>query len=114
MTILHRRSQATAAEVQAELPDPPSYSSVRSALRLLEERGAVRHERVGHHFVFEPVVPRERVRTSAIRHLLRTFFGGSRKQAVSALLEDVDFRISDDEYRDLLRLLEQARERGEA
>jgi BlaI family penicillinase repressor len=114
MTILHRRGRATAAEVQAELPDPPSYSSVRSALRLLEEQGTIRHERVGHRFVYFPVVPRERVRTSAIRHLLRTFFGGSRKQAISALLEDSDFRISGDEYRDLVRLLEEARQRGEA
>lgn len=114
MTILHRRGRATAAEVLEELPDPPSYSSVRSALRLLEDQGAVRHERDGTRFVYFPAVPRERVRSSAIRHLLRTFFGGSRKQAISTLLEDSDFRISEEEYQDLVRLLEEARHRSES
>lgn len=113
MTVLHRRGRATAAEVQADLPDPPSYSSVRSALRLLEERGVVRHEREGTRFVYSPEDPREQVRRSAIGHMLRTFFGGSRKQAISALLEDGDFRISEEEFRDLAGLLEEARRRSE-
>ena len=114
MTILHRRGRATAAEVLEELPDPPSYSSVRSALRLLEDEGAVRHDRDGTRFVYFPVASRERVRISAVRHLLRTFFGGSRKQAISTLLEDSDFKISEEEYQDLVRLLEDARHRSES
>jgi BlaI family transcriptional regulator, penicillinase repressor len=113
MSILHRRGRATAVEVQADLPDPPGYSAVRSALALMVERGVVRHERDGNRFVYFPALPRERARSSAVRHLLRTFFGGSRKQAVSTLLEDEDFRISDEEYRELLELLEEARQRGE-
>jgi predicted transcriptional regulator len=113
MTILHRRGRATAAEVQDELPDPPGYSAVRSALGLLMERGVVQHEREGTRFVYFPAAPQERVRRSAVRHLLRTFFGGSRKQAISALLEDADARLSEDEYRELSRLLEEARHRGE-
>jgi predicted transcriptional regulator len=113
MNILHRRGRATAAEVQEDLPDPPSYSSVRSALALLEERGAVRHEQDGSRFVYFPAAPRERVRRSALRHVLGTFFGGSRKQAISALLEDGDLRLSDEEHADLVRLLEDARRRGD-
>ena len=112
MTVLHRRGRATAAEVQQEIPDPPSYSSVRSALRLLDERGIIRHEEEGPRFVYFPVVARERVRESALRHLLRTFFGGSRKQAVSALIEDSDFYLSDEEHAELSRLLDEARSRG--
>lgn len=112
MTILHRRGRATAAEVQEELPDPPGYSAVRSALRLLEERGVVRHERDGQRYVYSPAVPKEGAVRSAVGHLLRTFFGGSRKQAVSTLMDDSDFRLSDEEYRQLARLLEDARRRG--
>jgi BlaI family transcriptional regulator, penicillinase repressor len=114
MNILHRRGRATAAAVQSELPDPPGYSAVRSALGGLEERGVIRHEREGNRFVYFPVTPRDRVRYSVIRHLLGTFFGGSRKAAVSTLLEDEDFRLSEEEYRELAKLLEEARQRGEA
>lgn len=113
MTILHRRGRATAAEVQDDLPDPPGYSAVRSALALMVERGLVRHEREGNRFVYFAAAPREGVRRSALRHLLRTFFGGSRQQAISALLEDEDFRVSDEEYQELTRLLEEARRRGD-
>lgn len=113
MSILHRRGRATAAEIQADLPDPPGYSAVRSALRLLEERGVIRHERDGNRYVYFPGTSKERVRRSAIGDVLRTFFGGSRKQAISALLEDQDFQLSDEDYRELSRLLEEARHRGE-
>jgi BlaI family transcriptional regulator, penicillinase repressor len=112
MSILHGRGRATAAEVQADLPDPPGNSSVRSALAIMVERGTVRHEREGNRYVYFPALPRERARSSALRHLLRTFFGGSRKQAVSALLEDEDFRVSTEEYHELLEQLEEARRRG--
>jgi BlaI family transcriptional regulator, penicillinase repressor len=114
MNILHRRSRATAAEVQADLPDPPGYSAVRSALGGLEERGVVQYEREGNRFVYFPVIPRERVRYSVIRHLLGTFFDGSRKQAISTLLDDEDLRLSEEEYNGLAKLLEEARRRGKA
>jgi BlaI family transcriptional regulator, penicillinase repressor len=113
MSILHRRGRATAAEVQADLPDPPGYSAVRSALALMIERGVVRHVREGNRFVYFAALPKERARSSAVRHLLRTFFGGSRKQALSTLLGDEDFRVSHEEYRELVELLEEARRRGE-
>ncbi|HLU24547.1 MAG TPA: BlaI/MecI/CopY family transcriptional regulator [Longimicrobiales bacterium] len=113
MTILHRRGRATAAEVQEELPDPPGYSAVRSALRLLEERGLVAHERDGQRYVYYPTQATERVRRSALGHMLRTFFGGSRKSAVAALMEDADFRISDEDYERLKQLLDEARRRSQ-
>jgi BlaI family transcriptional regulator, penicillinase repressor len=114
MNILHRRGRVTAAEVRAELPDPPGYSAVRSALSGLVEGGVIRHEREGNRFVYLPVLPRERVRYSAVRHLLRTFFEGSRKQAISTLLKDEDLRLSGEDFEELSRLLEEARRRGEA
>jgi predicted transcriptional regulator len=112
MTSLHRRGRATAAEVRDDLPDPPGYSAVRSALALLVERGVVRQERDGNRFVYFPGAPEEGVRRSAVRHLLRTFFSGSRKQAISTLLEDGDAQLSEEEYREISGLLEEARQRG--
>lgn len=113
MSILHRRGRATAAEVLDDLPDPPSYSSVRSALRLLESKGAVRHDEDGPRYVFYPATPRSRARRSALDHVLRTFFGGSRERAVAALLEDDDLALDDAEYQRLTALLADARRRGE-
>jgi BlaI family transcriptional regulator, penicillinase repressor len=114
MAILHRRGRASAAEVQQELPDPPGYSAVRSALALLVEQGVAAHEQDGPRYVYSPALPRERVRRSALRDLLRTFFGGSRKQAVATLLKDEELRLSGAEYDELRKLLEAARQRGGA
>src|SRR3954453_12381784 len=77
MDILFRRGQATAAEVQGDLPDPPSYSAVRGMLRLLEEKGHVRHEWSGPRHVFQPTRDLAQAQHTAARHLLRTFFNGS-------------------------------------
>jgi BlaI family transcriptional regulator, penicillinase repressor len=112
MAILHRRGRATAAEVQRELPDPPGYSAVRSALALLVEQGVAVQDQDGPRYVYSPALPQERVRRSALRDLLRTFFGGSRKQAVATLLKDEELRLSDAEYDELRKLLEAARRRG--
>src|ERR671925_464450 len=86
MDIIYARGQATAAEVTAALPDPPSYSAVRALLRILEQKGHLRHEQDGPRYVFLPTVPRDRARRSAMRHLVRTFFDGSTEDAVAALL----------------------------
>src|SRR5215472_6315978 len=86
MDILYRGGRATAAEVREALPDPPSYSAVRAMLRLLEEKGHVRHEEAGLRYVFLPTVGRERAKRSALKHLLETFFEGSVEQAVATLL----------------------------
>ncbi|MBZ5601138.1 MAG: BlaI/MecI/CopY family transcriptional regulator [Acidobacteriia bacterium] len=87
LDILYSRGRATAADVQASLPDPPSYSATRALLRILEEKGHVRHEADGARYVFSPAVPRERARRSALKHLLETFFDNSATDAVAALLD---------------------------
>ena len=84
--ILYSHGRATAAEVQTALPDPPSYSAVRAMLRILEEKGHVRHEQDGPRYVFLPTVHRDRAQRSALTHVVRTFFNGSATDAVAALL----------------------------
>src|SRR5687767_14639560 len=87
MDILHRRGRATAQEVLDELAEPPSYSAVRTHLRLLEERGHVKHTVDGQRYVFAPVVARADARKSALSHLVKTFFAGSVEDAVAALVD---------------------------
>jgi predicted transcriptional regulator len=109
MDILYERRRATVAEVLESLPDPPSYSSVRALLRILEEKGHVRHEPDGARYVFMPSVPRSRARQSALRHIVRTFFDGSTEQAMAALLDNASARLSEDELDRLASLIERAR-----
>jgi BlaI family penicillinase repressor len=94
MDFLHRHRAATAAEVSEGIADPPSYSSVRAMLRILEIKGHVRHRQVGPRYVYEPTQPRASARRSALRHLMNTFFDGSPHETISALLdlsgEDLD------------------------
>lgn len=111
MDILYRLGRATAAQIQAELPDPPSYSAVRAALRVLVDKGHIRHERVSHHYEFWPSVPRAVAQQNAARRLLTTFFDGSATKAMAALLECSD-SLSDAEIAELERLVDSAREEG--
>src|SRR6476661_2161438 len=94
MDLLYQLGEATAAEVQERLPDPPSYSAVRAMLRILEEKGHVSHTEDGPRYVFAPVVARDTARKSAVSHLLRTFFDGSVEQAMTALLDATEDRKS--------------------
>ncbi|MGB2714657.1 MAG: BlaI/MecI/CopY family transcriptional regulator [Vicinamibacterales bacterium] len=110
--ILYSHGRATAAEVQAALPDPPSYSAVRAMLRILEEKGHVRHEQDGPRYVYLPTVARDNAKRSALRHMLQTFFDGSAEQAISALLDDSSARLSDRELDRLARMIERARKAG--
>jgi predicted transcriptional regulator len=112
MDVVYRRGQATAAEVLEDLPDPPSYSAVRAMLRVLDEKGHLRHEQQGPRYVFLPTVPREQARRSALQQLVHTFFDGSTEQAVAALLEQSDRTLSDAELARLARLIAQARKEG--
>src|SRR4051812_45268672 len=111
MDVVFRLKRATAAEVLAELPDPPSYSAVRGMLRLLEDKGFLRHVQDGPRYVYLPTTARDEARRSALAHLLRTFFDGSRESALAALLDDAP--VDDAEYARLKALLEQAREPGD-
>jgi predicted transcriptional regulator len=112
MDVIYRRSQATAAEVLEDLPDPPSYSAVRAMLRVLEEKGHLRHEQQGPRYVFLPTVPRDQARRSALQQLVHTFFDGSTEQAMAALLDQSDRSLSDAELARLARLIAQARKEG--
>jgi BlaI family penicillinase repressor len=109
MDILYREGRATAAEIHRGLPDRPSYSAVRAKLRVLEEKGHVRHQAQATRYVYSPVVPRERAKDSALRHLLATFFDNSAEQAVSALLSLEPGRLSAGKLEELSKLIEQAR-----
>ena len=109
MDVIYRRGRATAAEVLDDLPDPPSYSSVRSALRLLEDKGVLRHEIDGPRYIYLPTMSRDRARKSALGHVVRTFFNGSAEQVVNSLVEDE--RLTSEELDRLARLIAQARKR---
>jgi predicted transcriptional regulator len=112
MDILYRRGRATAAEILESLPDPPSYSAVRAKLRVLEEKGHVRHAEEALRYVYLPVVRRERARRSAVKHLVATFFEGSVEQAVTALLESSSADLSNEELDRISRLIQDARKEG--
>jgi len=110
--ILYSQGRATAAEVQAALADPPSYSAVRALLRILEDKGHVRHEQDGPRYVYLPTVARDNAKRSAMRHMLQTFFDGSASQAISALLDDPKTQFSDAELDRLARMIDKARNTG--
>jgi predicted transcriptional regulator len=112
LDILYERGQATAADVQAALPEPPSYSAVRALLRILEDKGHVRHQQDGPRYVYVPTVARDNAKRSALRHVLKTFFDGSAEQAISALLDESSTSLSGDELDRLARLIDGARKSG--
>jgi predicted transcriptional regulator len=112
MDIVYRQGQATAADVREALPDPPSYSAVRAMLRVLEEKGYLRHEQQGPRYLFLPTLSREKARRSALKQVVQTFFDGSTEQAVSALLDYSTSKLSDEELDRLAHLIEQARKEG--
>lgn len=108
MDILYRQGRATAAEVLAAMDDPPSYSAVRALLRILEDKGHLKHEQDGTRYLYEPALPRERARKSALRRMVDTFFEGSAEQVVAALL-DGSGKLSPDELERISRLVEDAK-----
>jgi predicted transcriptional regulator len=112
MSIVYRLGLATAAEVLALLDAPPSYSAVRAHLRILEEKGHLRHEQDGPRYVYLPTLPRDRARLGALRQVLHTFFDGSASQAVAALLDSTDRPMTSQELDQLARVVEQARKEG--
>lgn len=112
MEVVYRLGRATASEVRAELPDPPSYSAVRAMLRILEEKGHLGHSQEGIRHVYYPTVAHEDVRESAMRNVVRTFFAGSTAAAMAALLDSVDEPPSEAELDAFERMIQQAREAG--
>jgi predicted transcriptional regulator len=112
MDVLYRRNRATAAEVMAELTGEPNYSTVRTQLRVLEDKGHVRHEEEAGRYVYAPAVPRHAARKSALKHLVETFFDGSAEQVVAAVLGGEASRLSDEELDRVSALIDKARKDG--
>ncbi len=112
MDVLYRKGRATAAEIMAEMPDPPGNSAIRATLRVLEEKKHIRHEAEDLRYVYMPVVPREKARRSAVAHLIETFFDGSTEQAVAALLNVSARNLKPSDFDRLAALIEKARKEG--
>jgi BlaI family penicillinase repressor len=112
MDILHRRSGATVAEIMADLPDPPTYSAVRSVLRILGEKALIKHREDGPRYIYYPANPTETAREDVLAHVVRTYFGDSTEQAVTALLRMSDVDLSDAEVKRLRNTIRRARQSG--
>jgi len=111
MDVIYQREQATVGEVQEALPDPPSYSSVRALMGILEEKGWLLHEQDGARYIYRPTQPRASAGKQAIARVLHTFYGGSVEQAVAALLESSD-GFTDEQMMQISALIAQARQEG--
>jgi predicted transcriptional regulator len=112
MEIVYRHGEASVSDVLGDMPDPPSYSAVRTMLRLLEEKGHLRHREAGRKFVYAPVVAPGRARRSALRNLLATFFDGSVTKAVASLMDIERGKLTGDDLDRLARLIDDARKEG--
>jgi BlaI family transcriptional regulator, penicillinase repressor len=113
MDILYQRGRASASEIHQVLPDAPTYSAVRAKLRVLEEKGHVRHEEEALKYVYLPTLPRDAARRSALRHLVTTFFEGSVEQAVAALLDLPSPNLTAKDLDRISRMVEDARQQAE-
>ena len=112
MDILHRRAEATVAEIMAELPDPPTYSAVRSVLRILGEKNLIRYKEDGPRYVYYPAQDTEEARDDVLAHVVRTYFAGSPEQAVTALLRMSDVDMKSDDIERLRASIRTARKSG--
>ena len=112
MDIVYSRNEATAAEILAGLPDPPSYSAIRALLRILVDKGHLQHREDGPRYIYAPIVSRQKARARALAQLVNTFFDGSAAQAVSALLDSSQGKVSKAELDELSTLIAAARRKG--
>lgn len=112
MDILYRSGKASASDVLNAMPDPPSYSAVRAMLRVLEEKGHVKHQEEGLKYVYVPVVAREKAKRSAVKHVMETFFNGSAEQIVAALLDVSSTKLTRDELDRMAEMIEKAKKEG--
>ncbi len=113
MEIVYELGRATAVEVRERMPDPPSNSAVRTMLRILEDKGHIIHEQDGPRYIFLPTVPREEASETALRRLVRTFFGGSPEGAMAALLDLDGDRLDEDALQRLAEMIDEARREEE-
>jgi BlaI family penicillinase repressor len=112
MDILYQREKASASEVRAAMEDAPSYSAVRTLLRVLEEKRHVRHRAEGLKYVYVPTVARDKAKRTAVKHMLETFFEGSPEQIVAALLDVSSKRLTGEELDRMAEMIEKARREG--
>ena len=112
MDVLYQRGRASASEIHQAVPDPPSYSAVRATLRVLEDKGHVRHQEEALRYVYLPTLAPERARRSALRHVVDTFFNGSVEQVVAALVDRSALNVSGEELDRMSALIEKARKDG--
>ena len=112
MDAVYRRGHATAVEVHEDMPDPPCAAAVRTLLRILEEKGHLRHEKDGPRHVYYPTTPRSVAQQSAVKHLIGTFFNGSRAAAVAALLDESDKPLSSEEREQIASAIQRLRADG--
>jgi predicted transcriptional regulator len=109
MDVIFKKGAATAADVREAMPEPPSYSTVRALLRILEDKGLLKHKHQGPRYLYQPTVRRDRARTSALKHLMHTFYDNSIEQVVAALMDMSGSDMSEEEYEELSRMIERAR-----
>jgi len=112
MEILYQRGKASASEVREAMPDAPSYSAVRAMLRILEEKGHLKHQEEGLKYVYAPIVPRDKAKRSAVKHLLDTFFNGSPEQIMAALLDVSSTRLTREELDRMSAMIDKAKQEG--
>ena len=112
MEILFQRGKASAAEVREAMTDAPGYSAVRAMLRILEEKGHVKHQAEGLKYVYVPSITRDKAKRTAVKHLMETFFNGSPEHVVAALLDVSSRQLSGEELDRMAQLIEQARKEG--
>jgi predicted transcriptional regulator len=113
MDIVYRHGEATAAEILADLPDPPSYSAIRALLRILVDKKHLRHREDGQRYVYSPTLARQKARARALAQVVNTFFDGSALKAASALLGSAPHKLTTEELNELRELIEAARKRGQ-
>ena len=114
MDILYQRGKASASDVREGMEDAPSYSAVRAMLRVLEEKGHVKHLAEGLKYVYAPTVARDKAKRSAVKHVMETFFNGSPEQIVAALLDVASTRLTRDELDRMSEMIEKAKKEGKS
>ncbi len=112
MDIVYKMGRASVAQVLERIPDPPSYSAVRALLRVLEEKGHLIHIQEGSRYIYFPTLPREEARQNALKHVMQTFFDNSTEDAVAALLNISEGKLSETDYKRLSELIKKARKEG--
>ncbi len=112
MDIVYEMNEVTVAKVLEMIPDPPSYSTVRALLRVLEEKGHLIHKQQGPRYIYSPTLPREEASQNALKHVLKTFFDNSTEEVVAALLNISEEDLSEEEYKRLTKLIKKAQNEG--